>query len=76
LSAVRKVIASGLGDWHLQPLCDVAPLFQQRVLLGPLGPETLHHRWVNGGEEGMEEAWWCSRLKRMQGGFTGCGWGR
>jgi hypothetical protein len=68
LSAVRKVIASGLGDWHLQPLCDVAPLFQQRVLLGPLGPETLHHRWRGGGGGTGEEKQGLGRKKQGRGG--------
>lgn len=43
--AAEKAMASGLGDWHLQPLQDTAPEFRERLLLGPLGPETLtnHH---------------------------------
>ena len=43
--AAEKAFASGLGDWHLQPLNDADPKLWRRMLLGPLGPETLktHH---------------------------------
>lgn len=41
-ASVQKAFASGLGDWHLQPLELAAPLYQQRLLLGALGPEQLH----------------------------------
>jgi uncharacterized protein (DUF2141 family) len=41
--AAEKALASGLGDWHLQSLQDVSPLFEQHVLMGALGPETLKH---------------------------------
>jgi len=43
--AAEKAFSTGLNDWHLQPLHDIAPIFQQRLLVGPIGPETLatHH---------------------------------
>lgn len=44
LRGAEKALASGLGDWHLQALQDASPLFQSRLLLGPLGPETLNHK--------------------------------
>lgn len=44
LRAAEKAVASGLGDWHLQALQNVSPQFQEHVLLGPLGPETLKHK--------------------------------
>jgi hypothetical protein len=40
--AVQKAFASGLGDWHLQPLETASPAYQQRLLMGALGPEQLH----------------------------------
>lgn len=47
--AAQKTVASGMGDWHLQPVEYASPLFQQRMLLGALGPETLKTR------HGLEE---------------------
>lgn len=44
LRAAQKALASGLGDWHLQALQDISPLFQEHVLMGALGPETLKHK--------------------------------
>lgn len=44
LRAAQKALASGLGDWHLQVLQDISPLFQEHVLMGALGPETLKHK--------------------------------
>lgn len=41
--AAEKTLAAGVGDWHLQALQDISPEFERRVLLGPLGPETLLH---------------------------------
>lgn len=41
--AAEKALASGLGDWHLQSIQDVSPEFEQRVLMGALGPEALKH---------------------------------
>lgn len=48
--SAEKALAAGVGDWHLQPLQDMSPSLQQRLLVGPLGPETLHVR------HGLEEA--------------------
>lgn len=44
LRAAEKAVASGLGDWHLQALQNISPQFQEHVLLGALGPETLKHK--------------------------------
>jgi hypothetical protein len=44
LRAAEKALASGLGDWHLQALQDISPQFQEHVLMGALGPETLKHK--------------------------------
>lgn len=44
LVAAEKALASGLGDWHLQMLQNVSPQFQEHVLMGALGPETLKHK--------------------------------
>lgn len=44
LRAAEKALASGMGDWHLQALQDISPKFQQHVLMGSLGPETLKHK--------------------------------
>jgi hypothetical protein len=41
--AAEKALASGAGDWHLQPRHDAAPAVRGRALLGPLGPEALLH---------------------------------
>lgn len=44
LRAAEKALASGLGDWHLQSIRDISPEFEQHVLMGALGPETLKHK--------------------------------
>lgn len=44
LRAAEKALASGLGDWHLQSIQDISPEFEQHVLMGALGPETLKHK--------------------------------
>jgi hypothetical protein len=44
LRAAEKALASGMGDWHLQALQDISPQFQEHVLMGALGPETLKHK--------------------------------
>ncbi|KIY95183.1 hypothetical protein MNEG_12779 [Monoraphidium neglectum] len=33
-----------MGDWHLQSIQDAAPWAQERLLLGPFGPEALTAR--------------------------------
>jgi hypothetical protein len=44
LRAAEKALAAGLGDWHLQSIQDISPEFEQHVLMGALGPETLKHK--------------------------------
>jgi hypothetical protein len=44
LRAAEKALASGLGDWHLQSIQDISPEFEQHVLMGALGPETLKYK--------------------------------
>ncbi len=50
MRSMQKTFASGMGDWHLQKVELASPAFQQRLLLGALGPENLknHHGMMEG----------------------------